>query len=185
MRRKTVGSRRRDSSRLLVRWAFCGKQLCGGPSGSVNGDSVNMVTGNRNQSSEHTALTSMAQDMIDSVFCLTPAGDTQDTSRLFSAVAAGCLPVLIYHEKHGIPGPFSDVAKYDEWRVRWKHPGFLRNPKEAINRLRQMDLKEIRLRQHRMEEHAADILYEHPQSRVGENFLIKARECLQRRAANL
>ena len=35
VRGMTVGSRRRDSSRLLVRWAFCGKRLCGGSSGSL------------------------------------------------------------------------------------------------------------------------------------------------------
>ena len=36
-----------------------------------------------------------SEAMAASVFCLVPAGDTFATSRLYSAVATGCLPVLL------------------------------------------------------------------------------------------
>ena len=37
----------------------------------------------------------MGGEMAQSRFCLVPAGDTCDTSRLYSAIAAGCVPVVL------------------------------------------------------------------------------------------
>ena len=50
-----------------------------------------------------------------SVFCLAPAGDMCVSSRINSALAAGCIPVLLCDEW---PGAFSDVVPYHSIIVR-------------------------------------------------------------------
>lgn len=47
--------------------------------------------------------------MIRSVFCLSPAGDTPSSARLFDAIVSGCLPVIISDE---LELPFEGILDY-------------------------------------------------------------------------
>lgn len=53
-----------------------------------------------------------AQDgMRKSLFCLSPAGDTPSSARLFDAIVSGCIPVIISDE---LELPFEGILDYRE-----------------------------------------------------------------------
>lgn len=57
-----------------------------------------------------------AQDgMRKSLFCLSPAGDTPSSARLFDAIVSGCIPVIISDE---LELPFEGILDYRE--VKWQ-----------------------------------------------------------------
>ena len=47
--------------------------------------------------------------VIRSVFCLSPAGDTPSSARLFDAIVSGCIPVIISDE---LELPFEGILDY-------------------------------------------------------------------------
>ena len=47
--------------------------------------------------------------VIRSIFCLSPAGDTPSSARLFDAIASGCIPVIISDE---LELPFEGILDY-------------------------------------------------------------------------
>lgn len=53
-----------------------------------------------------------AQDgMRKSLFCLSPAGDTPSSARLFDAIVSGCIPVIISDD---LELPFEGILDYRE-----------------------------------------------------------------------
>lgn len=111
-----------------------------------------------------------------SVFCLAPAGDTCVSSRINSALAAGCIPVLLCDEW---PGAFSDVVPYEEIIVRLDVAEFLRDPAYVLRALRAMPQQEVARRQRALALYRADITWEARGSRVADNLLnVAASRCL-------
>ena len=47
--------------------------------------------------------------VIRSIFCLSPAGDTPSSARLFDAIVSGCIPVIISDE---LELPFEGILDY-------------------------------------------------------------------------
>ena len=52
--------------------------------------------------------------MIRSLFCLSPAGDTPSSARLFDAIVSGCLPVIVSDE---LELPFEGILDYRKVNV--------------------------------------------------------------------
>lgn len=79
--------------------------------------------------------------MARSVFCLIPAGDTYISSRLYSAIGAGCLPVIL-----GDPilrvAAFASRVNYSSFAVQVVERDFLRHPTELVPWLRRMPAAE-------------------------------------------
>lgn len=127
----------------------------------------------------HTTLASQfraqADELASSEFCLVPAGDYSVTSRLYNALAAGCIPVVI---APGLAGAFASHVPYDELWLRVSAASFLAKPLELIQRLEAMPHSERVQRRHRLLRFASDVLYDVPGSRVADNFLRTARLCL-------
>ena len=46
-----------------------------------------------------------------SVFCLSPAGDTPSSARLFDAIVSGCIPVVVSDE---LELPFEGILDYQQ-----------------------------------------------------------------------
>lgn len=46
---------------------------------------------------------------IRSIFCLSPAGDTPSSARLFDAIVSGCIPVIVSDE---LELPFEGILDY-------------------------------------------------------------------------
>mmetsp|Transcript_22924 Transcript_22924/g.58297 ORF Transcript_22924/g.58297 Transcript_22924/m.58297 type:complete len:479 (+) Transcript_22924:35-1471(+) len=115
------------------------------------------------------AVRADARMMASSVFCFTPAGDTCVAGRFYSAVAAGCIPVVTCK---GAPHPvaFEHLLQYEPFWIsittaEWDNAGAL------LRRLRGMNASQIERYQNALDHHRADVLYDVPNSRVGSNLL--------------
>merc|ERR1712216_875441 len=54
--------------------------------------------------------------MGNSQFCLCPKGASSYTSRVFEALYAGCVPVILSDD---VRLPFADLVDWSEFSIRW------------------------------------------------------------------
>ena len=73
-------------------------------------------TGHRATTAAHGAAVAYAEQMVASTFCLIPPGDTTTSRRLFDAIAAGCIPLIV---SRGIRSelPFEHIVDWDSFTV--------------------------------------------------------------------
>jgi len=90
------------------------------------------------------------------------------TDRLYTSMAAGCVPVVIADE---VKGAFASRVRYEDWWVRVPMRDFVRRPERLLEVLRGISAQDLERRQRRLQEHRADVLYDAEGSRVGSNFL--------------
>ena len=109
--------------------------------------------------------------MRDATFCLTPAGDNYASARFYTAVAAGCLPVVLADP---FTGAFPLQAMYDTFWVKAPQEAFIKDPASLLRTLRAMPAAEVAARQRAMAAHRADVLYDVVGTRVGTNLLLAA-----------
>ena len=121
---------------------------------------------------------SMGREMASSVFCLIPAGDTCEASRIYTAVAAGCIPVVLCDTMRGA---FPRQARWETFWIKPSVAAFMKDPAALVHALRAMPADEIRLRQAQLQRARRDVVYDLPDSRAGTNFLIGASECVSGR----
>ena len=67
-----------------------------------------------NKDPSNEAYLWMGRAMRRSIFCLVPPGDTCVTSRLYTAIAAGCIPVVLCDR---LVGGFAANANYSSFWV--------------------------------------------------------------------
>ena len=121
--------------------------------------------------------------MARSIFCLIPAGDTYISSRLYSAIGAGCLPVIL-----GDPilrvAAFASRVNYSSFAVMVSEELFVRQPHMLVPLLRSMPRAEVRRRQQALAEARPQIVFEAANSmRAGANFLeLAVNRCFPRMA---
>ena len=96
------------------------------------------------------------------------------TSRLYTAIAAGCIPVALCDR---LNGGFKEQANYSSFWVRLPARSFQREPLALLRTLRQMPRAEVAERQRNLAAHRADVLYEAEDTRTGTNFLASAAAC--------
>uniref|UniRef100_A0A7S0LD72 Exostosin GT47 domain-containing protein n=1 Tax=Coccolithus braarudii TaxID=221442 RepID=A0A7S0LD72_9EUKA len=84
--------------------------------------------------------------MARSIFCLIPPGDNFISSRLYSAIGAGCLPVIL-HTTILHAAAFSSLVNYTAFAVIVPADAFLRDPGSLVPMLRSMPAPEVRQRQ--------------------------------------
>lgn len=112
----------------------------------------------------------MAREMMASHFCLVPPGDTCVTSRLYTAIAVGCLPVVLCD---ALEGAFPSRANYGAFWLKFPSRAWLRRPTSLLDVLRRLLASEAEMaRRHRaLADARAAVLYDEPGSRVGTHFL--------------
>lgn len=66
-------------------------------------------------SSTNFSYQAYVDEMLNSTFCLVPRGDTPTSRRLFDAIAAGCVPVLVGDD---LSVPFDDILDWDAFSIR-------------------------------------------------------------------
>ena len=118
------------------------------------------------------AIEADGQLMSRSVFCLAPAGDNCVSGRFYSAIAAGCIPVVICGssvEKH--PVAYERSLPYGKFWIQVSKAEWIRSPVAVLARLRRMPKSEVEAYQAAIARHRADVLYDVPESRVGSNLL--------------
>ena len=89
-----------------------------------------------------------AEIMMHAKWCFVPRGDTPSSRRLFDAMIAGCLPVIISDK---IDLPFPDVVPYAEIAITVSEDEWSRDPRLTLRRLRKISEKEISSRQNNMD----------------------------------
>ena len=117
--------------------------------------------------------------MREATFCLTPAGDNWASARFYTAIAAGCLPVVVASP---FTGAFPQQAMYDSFWIKVPDAAFIKEPASLLRMLRAMPAAEVAARQRAMAAHRADVLYDVVGTRVGTNLLRAAADtkCLRR-----
>ena len=89
------------------------------------------------------------QRMIRSVFCLAPRGDTTSSRRVYEAIAAGCIPVIIADK---LALPFQKRLRYEDFTLRVGEQEALARPMRLLKRLRAMAPEQIRRMQAKLQQ---------------------------------
>lgn len=120
------------------------------------------------------------EEMRRSIFCLVPVGDSPPSSRLYLAVAAGCLPVMI---SDSFEGAFAPSIPWAAFSVRVPETTITAGGGGRKSRLPPTfnltaflttlaaNRTWLEGRQQALQAHAADVLWEAPNSRVGHHAL--------------
>jgi hypothetical protein len=136
--------------------------------------------GKRVTGTEHKQ--SMADLMRRSKFCLVPSGDTPNTSRLFDALAAGCIPVII---SQLVSLPFDDIIPWHLMAIVIPTPKYTADPVGTVRSLvTSLSAVEVARLQKGIAKHAGGVLWRHRAgtSRVAVNVLETACKILRRRS---
>ncbi|XP_042461092.1 probable arabinosyltransferase ARAD1 isoform X2 [Zingiber officinale] len=122
-------------------------------------EGVVMLEGSAGEAGKAAAQTGMRR----SLFCLSPAGDTPSSARLFDAIVSGCIPVIVSAE---LELPFEGILDYRKIALFVSsndavQPGWL------INFLKNMDSKQIREMQTNLAKYARHFLFSSPAQPLG------------------
>ncbi|XP_058206405.1 probable arabinosyltransferase ARAD1 isoform X1 [Rhododendron vialii] len=110
-----------------------------------------------------------AQDgMRKSIFCLSPAGDTPSSARLFDAIVSGCIPVIVSDE---LELPFEGILDYRKIALFVSssdavQPGWL------LTFLRSISPSQIREMRTNLAKYSRHFLYSHPAQPLGPEDLV-------------
>lgn len=99
------------------------------------------------------------EQLATSRFCLVPAGDNEVSSRLYSAISAGCVPVVVANQ---LSGAFASLVPYPRFWLRVEQQAFISNPFDVVRKLRAIPLSDVLERRARMLRYVADVTYEQP-----------------------
>lgn len=80
------------------------------------------------------------QRMIRSTFCLAPRGDTASSRRVYEAIAAGCIPVIV---SDALRLPFSRRLHWPDFSVRFSESEALADPRRLLRVLRQLPASRV------------------------------------------
>ncbi|XP_071713465.1 probable arabinosyltransferase ARAD1 [Rutidosis leptorrhynchoides] len=106
--------------------------------------------------------------MPKSVFCLSPAGDTPSSARLFDAIVSGCIPVIVSDE---LELPFEGILDYRKISIFVSssdavQPGWL------FSYLRSIKPSQIKEMQDNLAKYVKHFLYSHPAQPLGPEDLV-------------
>ena len=85
--------------------------------------------------------------MARSVFCFVPRGDSPTSRRLYDAMAAACVPVIVSDDWSGATLPFHELIPWEVFVVRVSERDWNENPRATLERLREMPARELAERQ--------------------------------------
>ena len=97
----------------------------------------------------------LMEGMRQSTFCLVPRGDTPSSRRVFDAVAAGCIPVLIAND---YTPPFEELD-WPSFSVRLDLGNAVSDPCQVFEQLRRIPAAEVSRKQARLREVAPMLSY--------------------------
>ncbi|KAK4433183.1 putative arabinosyltransferase A [Sesamum alatum] len=106
--------------------------------------------------------------MRTSIFCLSPAGDTPSSARLFDAIVSGCIPVIVSDE---LELPFEGILDYRKIAVFVSSSDALQ-PGWLLSFLRSISPTQIKERQINLAKYSRHFLYSHPAMPMGPEDLV-------------
>ncbi|XP_027160948.1 probable arabinosyltransferase ARAD1 [Coffea eugenioides] len=101
--------------------------------------------------------------MRKSVYCLSPAGDTPSSARLFDAIVSGCIPVIVSDE---LELPFEGILDYRKIALLVSSADALQ-PGWLISFLRSISPSQVREFQSNLAKYSRHFLYSHPAQPLG------------------
>lgn len=141
-----------------------------------------LKSANLGAASSAPAAERAARQMARARFCLVPAGDECVSSRLYTAIAAGCLPVVVCD---WLRGAFDWAARYGAFWIKVPRLQFVKDPASVLQVLRSMPPAEEARRRALLDAARADVLYARADSRVGTHLLTAAARVASRVRARL
>ncbi|KAL7003810.1 hypothetical protein U1Q18_004954 [Sarracenia purpurea var. burkii] len=106
--------------------------------------------------------------MRKSIFCLTPAGDTPSSARLFDAIVSGCIPVIVSDE---LELPFEGILDYRKI-AQFVSSSDAVQPGWLLAFLRSVSSAQIREMQMHLAKYSRHFLYSHPAQPLGPEDLV-------------
>lgn len=101
--------------------------------------------------------------MRKSIFCLSPAGDTPSSARLFDAIVSGCIPVIVSDE---LELPFEGILDYRKISLFVSSSDAIQ-PGWLVNFLKNIDSKQIKEMQANLAKYSRHFLYSSPNQPLG------------------
>lgn len=101
--------------------------------------------------------------MRKSVYCLSPAGDTPSSARLFDAIVSGCIPVIVSDE---LELPFEGILDYRKIALFVSSANALQ-PGWLISFLRSISPSQVQEFQSNLAKYSRHFLYSHPAQPLG------------------
>ncbi|CDP04932.1 unnamed protein product [Coffea canephora] len=101
--------------------------------------------------------------MRKSVYCLSPAGDTPSSARLFDAIVSGCIPVIVSDE---LELPFEGILDYRKIALLVSSADALQ-PGWLISFLRSISPSQVWEFQSNLAKYSRHFLYSHPAQPLG------------------
>ena len=89
-------------------------------------------------------------------FCFVPLGDTPTSRRLFDAIIAGCLPIIISDDIDRSL-PFSSAIPYNDFAFRIPEARWVEDPFAEVQKLREVGAEEIKRRREMMAKYAPSL----------------------------
>ncbi|KAF3441280.1 hypothetical protein FNV43_RR15193 [Rhamnella rubrinervis] len=106
--------------------------------------------------------------MRKSIFCLSPAGDTPSSARLFDAIVSGCIPVIVSDE---LELPFEGILDYRKIAL-FVSSGDAVQPGWLLNYLKNMSHAQIREMQQNIAKYSKHFIYSSPAQPLGPEDLV-------------
>jgi len=144
--------------------------------GRWNASRVRSEVARLQASSGALSYTRMGREMARASLCLVPPGDTCATSRLYSAVAAGCVPVILCDTEPA----FSQAVDWDAFLVRIPPANFTRSPVATVAALAAMTAEDVAQRRAHLLRARGHILFQaRGGERAADHVLEEVRRCFQ------
>ncbi|MBA0554997.1 hypothetical protein Godav_012572, partial [Gossypium davidsonii] len=106
--------------------------------------------------------------MRRSIFCLSPAGDTPSSARLFDAIVSGCIPVIISDE---LELPFEGILDYRKMAVFISSTDAVQ-PGWILRYLKSISSTQIREMRRNLAEYSRHFVYSNPAQPLGPEDLV-------------
>jgi hypothetical protein len=126
-----------------------------------------------------------ARDVSDSKFCLVIRGDNPASNSLFTAVKAGCIPVLISDWFLFYAPPFPTTLDLRDFSIVIAEEEFIQNPHAAIESLRHLPDEWIKSKLQALAWAQRVLLMDHPNSLFVPAFLREAMASFTRPASKV
>ncbi|KAM6555458.1 hypothetical protein CsatB_002477 [Cannabis sativa] len=106
--------------------------------------------------------------MRKSIFCLSPAGDTPSSARLFDAIVSGCIPVIVSDE---LELPFEGILDYRKIAV-FVSSGDAVQPGWLLNFLKSITRSQISEMRRNLAKYSRHFVYSNPAQPLGPEDLV-------------
>lgn len=106
--------------------------------------------------------------MRQSIFCLSPAGDTPSSARLFDAIVSGCIPVIVSDE---LELPFEGILDYRKIAL-FISSSDAAKPGWLLTYLRSVSPAQIKGMRTNLAKYSRHFLYSHPAQPLGPEDLV-------------